>query len=614
MVKTYPSRRTGWASSLWGAVRADRKRESVKRIDAGGAGAGSAAGTSQVALFGRLRVTSGDRVFGETSFPSRKARHVFELLALAGGAPVSKDHLIEVNWGDRLPRYPAATLEHTVSILRSACAEAGLPPLIATTTAGYRLDTTVAVVDLARFDHLVRSALPAEPVDALRLLREALALVAGEVLENEPAVEWAIGPRNDYRQRVERAALRAARLALAAGDAETALGLAEHAQRAGRLPSEDAYHLRASALARLGRRTEALALLRDGAEALTREFGTGLSGPTQALEKSLRHPVAPTLHPRRVALDLAGAALPEHLPFLGRDRELARVAELFDVVAGGGSGVLVVEAPAGFGKSRLVGTIVARGGVRVHRLACSAAGRDLARLTATRLHQVVVAGDPAADRAAPSCAASLYQALASALAGGAPTVVAIDDVHFADDESLAILAGLAGPNGLPGVGIVATRPPGGRGTDPLGGATVTLGLLDDDELAAGGCVVDRGVVGGVPLALAACVEAQRTGGLSAGTLDALVRRAASAGALAQEVLVALAAAPAAVTPAGLAFALGLAPDLVHDAIDELERHGLLAPSGLVPSDGVTAAVVRALAGDDRVESLRSLLARLPAAV
>jgi DNA-binding CsgD family transcriptional regulator len=154
---------------------------------------------------------------------------------------------------------------------------------------------------------------------------------------------------------------------------------------------------------------------------------------------------------------------------LGRERELAEIGRVIDAAREGSGGLVVVEGPAGIGKTRLleeavraasaagVGVLGARGsefeaeiGFGVARQlfepmlrAASARARrrlldGVARVGARALG--LVAGEPPVDRFA--AVHGLYWLCANR-AEDSPLVVAVDDVQWADDPSLAWLGYLA---------------------------------------------------------------------------------------------------------------------------------------------------------------------------
>ena len=184
-------------------------------------------------------------------------------------------------------------------------------------------------------------------------------------------------------------------------------------------------------------------------------------------------------------------ATPDGPALVGRDRELAALTA---ACRSGAGGLTLVEGEAGSGKTRLldeVAAAVARAGVPVHRgHAVPAAGafRPLAEALAG-------AADPAlADRAriapfravlarilpswpaGPAAGAHLVDPvvvlgealveLLDEIAGGERLVVVLDDLHWADRDTLAVLEYLAGRLGALPVRVLAAtrsdeRPPEG---------------------------------------------------------------------------------------------------------------------------------------------------------
>jgi DNA-binding CsgD family transcriptional regulator/tetratricopeptide (TPR) repeat protein len=170
---------------------------------------------------------------------------------------------------------------------------------------------------------------------------------------------------------------------------------------------------------------------------------------------------------------MAGAARggPAEVPVVGRSAELARVRAVVDRVAGGQGRMLLLAGPAGIGKSRLLaaatalagdrGFVVLRGGARVlgrglayapileafgPYLRALAPGRrvrlldglaDLGRLFGDlHLPPAGPLGDPALERT------RLFEAVARLVARmgeGAPVVLAVDDLHWADTATGELL-------------------------------------------------------------------------------------------------------------------------------------------------------------------------------
>jgi DNA-binding CsgD family transcriptional regulator len=191
---------------------------------------------------------------------------------------------------------------------------------------------------------------------------------------------------------------------------------------------------------------------------------------------------------------VATAELPGDLALLERDAELTALESLTGAALAGDGNLVVIEGTAGIGKSRLLAAVRATGGMRV----VSARGGELegefAFGVVRQLFEPLLATAPAAQReellaGAATLAAPLFEAaslverpgdeldasfatlhglywLAANVAFEQPTVLAIDDLHWADSPSLRWLCYLARRlEGLPLLVAVATRPPE-QGRDP----------------------------------------------------------------------------------------------------------------------------------------------------
>jgi DNA-binding SARP family transcriptional activator len=196
----------------------------------GNRGARSGKGSSvRVRLFGPLLVEGRSRRLGARDFERLKSKQILEILIAARGHPVSKDQLTKELWRDeRPPRNEWASIETYVSSLRSdleGIQEQGRS-LVVTEHGAYRFAAEHAEVDLDRFEELREAARRAERRAARTLLNEAMDLVAGEILEDEPHLEWAQELRIRYHRDVEDVFLEAADLALLDGDYQHALTLA----------------------------------------------------------------------------------------------------------------------------------------------------------------------------------------------------------------------------------------------------------------------------------------------------------------------------------------------------------------------------------------------------
>ncbi|MCW2985437.1 MAG: hypothetical protein JWR63_3007, partial [Conexibacter sp.] len=189
---------------------------------------------------------------------------------------------------------------------------------------------------------------------------------------------------------------------------------------------------------------------------------------------------------------------PERAPLWGRDAELDRVGELIAALATGAGGVLLVDGPAGIGKSRLLReamAVAARNRVRVAR------GRPPSASASVTFGPLLAAlfegphplfdGNVLRDLStAPDRGYWLVQELQGLVRRAAreqPLLIVLDDLQWADAETFAALGTLvAGLAGTPVAWLLAARleeaPAEPRAAldrlAPDGGRHLRLGALD----------------------------------------------------------------------------------------------------------------------------------------
>ncbi|GAA4542879.1 BTAD domain-containing putative transcriptional regulator [Amycolatopsis samaneae] len=291
--------------------------------------------------FGILGETAAwDTGGGRIAVGGPRSRALLSLLALDAGRFVPAERLIDGMYGDSPPDGAANALQSQVSRLRNALKDVAV---VEFTTAGYRLDTDPAEVDVHRFERLAaegrRALAEGDAARAAESLRAALALWRGPAFADVPAAPF-VGAQVARLDEVR---------AEAAGDrvdAELALG---HAQEVvGELRSAIAEHpLRERpraqlirALHALGRPADALEAFEEARRTLADELGAD-PGP------ELAHAHLTVL--RGAPEKPSATPLPAQLTsFVGRDGELRQVSEL---LARGRLVTLV--GPGGAGKTRL---------------------------------------------------------------------------------------------------------------------------------------------------------------------------------------------------------------------------------------------------------------------
>ncbi len=318
----------------------------------------------------RVRLLGGLEVEGidTRELGSRKARTLVKVLALARGAPVSPDAVVDALWpGDGLPAKPMDQVGVLVSRLRSALG----PGCLVRSGAGWSL--AVDWLDVAELDARVEEAAArlaaGNPGAARAAVRAALALDRGELLADEPDARWAEPARAGVARTLARARLVGAEAALAAGDALDAAGLAETAL-AGDEYDEAALRLLMRADAAAGRPARALAAYARVRERLAEDLGVD---PAPATEE---------LHTAILLGDLSEPSLdarPAVATLVGRDAELRALDGFLERRRNGSQVLVLVEGDAGIGKTALVTHWAARlpPDVVVLRGRCDELGRDL---------------------------------------------------------------------------------------------------------------------------------------------------------------------------------------------------------------------------------------------
>jgi PAS domain S-box-containing protein len=177
----------------------------------------------RIEAFGQLAIHRADRHLGPRDLGGVMPRHILEILISARGHAVRKDRLIELLWGDLVPKNPSGGLESYISILRTHLHDVRGKDIVETGPGAYRFANERADLDLDRFDSLLAKAERGRTGQSRSILEDALALVRGEVFEDEPTAAWAVQIRERYRTIVRAARLDGAEAALVARELTTAL-------------------------------------------------------------------------------------------------------------------------------------------------------------------------------------------------------------------------------------------------------------------------------------------------------------------------------------------------------------------------------------------------------
>lgn len=503
----------------------------------------------QVRLLGEVAVATDDGVVHRLA--GAQPRLCFALLVLERPHGIGKAELAHHLWGDAIPAHWEGAVRGVIAKVRAFLVAAGLEPGLTGNLGRWHLELPLgATVDLEEAAKVVAEA-AAQPVGAAWAAPQRAAdLLVGDLVPGT-AGEWIEGHRRSADALRRRALHAAGRAAVAGGRPVDALAPAERLVALDPF-DERARRLLAQAHFEEGDRRAALAVLGDLRRLLADELGVRPEPETENLERRIRADVDEPLpevgtRPRTVVR----APLPAPPPgtLVGRAHQIGCLEAEWDAVERGGRLRLVtVEGEAGAGKTRLALELCRLAGAAGARVLWGRCGPDqgvayepvleaLGRALADdhdlldalghhaaelgsllpELDLVTAAGATFGDAGGAAARTRLFRAVgAAALAvAGAPAVWVLDDLHWADDDTLAMLRHLVDTAaGAPLLVLVTTRPPPGPVNQLLAHLTrlvptTTLALpgLDTPEVAA--LLDEAGVVGGDDLA---AVVQERTGG------------------------------------------------------------------------------------------------------
>jgi DNA-binding SARP family transcriptional activator len=555
-----------------------------------------------IRLFGALEIEDGPRTLGARDLSGARPKQVLEILLAARGHRVSTDRLADLLWGEQQPQDPSGSLQTFVSVLRRRLApdRDWARELVITETEAYRFATDRVALDLDCFDQLLERSAHEPTHTARRSLEQALALVRGDVLEDEPYALWAQELRGTYRGRVLGARLDAADAALAELDYGAALA---HAEAAGALDhfSERAQRTAMLALYALGRQHDALETYRAFRAHLDRELGLEPTSATRMLETAiLRQQEIQALLPRAIRATQRDAA-PRSIRLLGRTSELATLERAAQRALAGSFALVLVEGEAGVGKTRLLDEFVLSiVGVRIGRASCSELEQHLpyvplAAAIRSALADVELDADrlPALAQILPELAlrepqqyaeVDALEALVALVVEHAPLVLVIDDLESADPSTLAALGYMQRRcTGVPTMLLGAVRAGATFTNQPLRrlqpDELLRLEPLSSIDLAPLGIPDLHESTGGNPRFVAEKVSNGNRPALSPTLSDALLGQCRAAGAQSYRVLLAACLLEQPFDPETLAVLLHLDATELVEELERLCEHRILRVDG-----------------------------------
>ena len=436
----------------------------------------------RVSLAGQLGVETDGRVLDATHLPGRQGRVVLAYLVAERDRPVPSDELAEALWGPTPPATWRPALRGVVSKVRDFLEALGLPAadMLTSSSGCYRLvlpsDATVDVELAAGEADAAERALAAGDLEGALAAATVARQVAGRPLLPGQEGSWIEGRRAAWQEVLVRALQVLVDTSLAGGRGEVAVQPAS--ELVGLEPFRESSHLRLlRAYAAAGDRGEALRAYDRCRRLLAEELGVDPSPELETAYLELLRDGAvavprPQAPPQRVPP--AGER-----PFVGRGPELARLRAAWAAAQAGRRRLVLVTGEAGIGKSRLAAELMdlaehdgatvllgrcdrqlgvaylpVRAALRPYLAACPAErlralvgpqGGELVRLWPELARQLP--GLPAPTHGEPEAERYLlFEAVAGlldAIAATGPVLLVVDDLHEADQPSLALLRHLA---------------------------------------------------------------------------------------------------------------------------------------------------------------------------
>ncbi len=510
---------------------------------------------------------------GEVRSPGgAKERAILGALLVDPGRPVSVDALLDALWEDAPRDAAARSLSVRIARLRAFLepdrVAGAAPAVLVRDAAGYRLAIEPEQVDAGRFEAAVRRAADAPPQAALALLDDALAMWRGppfaDLAHDGPVL---VETRRLLERRRQAAEARAGAL-VALGRLEEAIPALEQLVESEPLREEIVRALM-TALYRAGRQVDALGAYRALSERLlelglqpvreTRELerrildqDPALAAPAGAGAAAAAADPAPWPAPHAVSAGPAPSR-PVHA-LAGRAAELAVLRQALSHATRGERRTLLLRGEAGVGKTAVLEAFLAEAtGWERLRIA---AGQCLQHRGPTEPYLPVLdalgslARGPGGDEAvavlgrhAPTWlvqlpwlvddedAAALERRVRGAtrermlrelldaverLADRAPLILALEDLHWADDPTIDLLAALARRRAPARLLVLGSFRPAAAGR---------LGAVATELSVEGAC--EQLAVGRLPRDdVAALVAARFPGGAAAELVDALMERTA----------------------------------------------------------------------------------------
>src|SRR5437867_804739 len=426
-----------------------------------------------------IRMASGEII----ALPTKKTLALLGYLALHPGKAYPRDGLAALLWGDSADEQARRSLRQAMYVLRKALPETE-PPALLMEGETIALNGDAVDVDTSVFERLVSERTP-------EALERAAALYRGELLEGvgvdeAPFAEWLASEQERLRGLAVQAFTDILAHQSKAGQTQQAIQTAV-TLLAMDVSQEIVHRALMRLYARQGRRGAALKQYQVCVAALQRELGTEPEPETKQLYQDilqrrapepLKSDIAEPAHPRgarRAPPESRPEPITRDAPLVGRESELARLRDALDHASRGDGQVVAITGEAGIGKSSVLMALAAEAharGIRIllgrsyqteqvlafgpwvdafrsgHVVAEVEVFGGLAPLWRAELARLLPQLDAEGAEAVahPSDHLLLFEAateLVRSLAAKESVVVMLEDVHWADEMSLRLMAFLA---------------------------------------------------------------------------------------------------------------------------------------------------------------------------
>jgi DNA-binding SARP family transcriptional activator/predicted ATPase len=435
--------------------------------------------TLEICLLGGFLLRRGGAPLEQ--MPSRLARSLFAYLVTNRERAHTRDLLAGTFWPDMPDSTARRRLSQALWHIRRSTGHSRETPILLSTTDTVRFHPNADFwLDVDEFEWTLEQATPAAVAsrsEEADLLEAAVTLYRGDFLAGY-FEDWLMPDQDRLRQRMLGALERLTELTMSRGQYEEAL---IHARRLVQHdPLREEAHQKVMRLAvLLGRHIGAIRQYEELVRILDEELGTE---PSQA-SKDLFEEIIKDRQERRHTVVIAESPLFDtagHMPFVGRDAERSTLIECLDAALDSKGSLVLIEGEPGVGKTRLLAEVVddaqwrdmdvlwgrspPSGGMPFAPFAealnsglNSVRARQLIQQLESIWREQLVPLVPrlrAADDTATETTLSpadrqsrMREAISLAIVGLArlvPTLIVLEDVHWADEDTIQALAQLAG--------------------------------------------------------------------------------------------------------------------------------------------------------------------------